>query len=31
LNKGIFVVEIFSEKIPRKIAENVGRKECGLE
>jgi hypothetical protein len=31
LNIGILMVEIFWEKIPRKIAENLGRQECGLE
>jgi hypothetical protein len=31
LNKGIVVVEIFWGKIPKKIAENLGRQECGLE
>jgi hypothetical protein len=31
LNKGILVVEIFWGKIARKIAENLGWQECGLE
>jgi hypothetical protein len=31
LNKGILVVEIFWGKIPRKIAENLGMQEFGLE
>jgi hypothetical protein len=31
IDKGILVVEIFWGKIPREIAENLGRQECGIE